>query len=308
MNKDSKIYIVGATGLVGSSIVRLLTSEGYTNLLTPTSRQVNLLNQEKTRSFFDKERPEYVFICAAKVGGIMANATKPAEFIYDNLQIQNNIIEWSYCYDVKKLLYLGSSCIYPKLATSPIKEKELLSGPLEKTNKPYAIAKIAGLTMCKAYCDQYGCNFISAMPTNLYGPGDNFDLQTSHVLPALIRKFHEALPNKPVVLWGSGSPKREFLHVDDLARACLFLMLKYNKPEFVNVGSGYDVSILELAKIIQEIVGHSGKIIWDRSKPDGTLKKLLDNSRLAHMGWAPRISLRDGIEKTYSWYKMKYTT
>lgn len=297
MEKNAKIYIAGHNGMVGSAILRRLQKEGYENFVLKSSKELDLRLQRDVEIFFKEEKPEYVFLAAAKVGGILANDTYRAEFLYDNLMIQNNVIHQSYAHGVKKLLFLGSSCIYPKHAPQPLKEEYLLTGELEPTNEPYAIAKIAGIKMCDAYRDQYGCNFISAMPTNLYGPNDNYDLKTSHVLPALIRKFHEAkVENKPFVeVWGTGSPRREFLHVDDLADACLFLMENYNEPGFVNVGTGVDVTIKELAEMIREIVGYEGEIRWDTSKPDGTPRKLMDVSRLALMGWNFQTDLERGI-------------
>lgn len=304
MEKNAKVYIAGHRGLVGSAIVRKLQSEGFTSLVTRTSRELDLRSQAAVANFFEAEKPEYVFLAAAKVGGILANNTYPAEFIHDNLVIQNNIIHQSYRQAVKKLLFLGSSCIYPKFAPQPMKEEHLLTGILEPTNEPYAIAKIAGIKMCQSYRRQYGCNFISAMPTNLYGPNDNFDLKTSHVLPALIRKFHEAREQQQpfVEIWGSGTPRREFLHVDDLAAACLFLMQNYEGIEIVNVGVGEDISIKELALLIKEVVGYSGELKFDSSKPDGTPRKLLDVSRLHSLGWKANISLREGLAATYRWY------
>ncbi len=289
--------------MVGSAIVRRLQQEGYRNLLLRTRQELDLLDQAAVARFFEQEQPQYVFLAAAKVGGILANHTYRAQFLYENLQIQNNIIHSAYCAGVEKLLFLGSSCIYPKLCPQPIKEEYLLSGPLEPTNEPYAVAKIAGIKMCQAYRHQYGCRFISAMPTNLYGPNDNFDLQTSHVLPALIRKFHEAKVSGAafVEIWGSGTPRREFLHVDDLADACLFLMQRYDAREIINVGSGEDISIRELAELIGEIVGFSGGLRFDTGKPDGTPRKLLDVSRLTTLGWQPKIALREGIAQTYRW-------
>jgi len=297
MEKKSKIYVAGHRGMVGSAIVRRLRKDGYTNLILRTRQELDLLDQQAVQQFYEQERPEYVFLAAAKVGGILANNTYRAQFIYENLQIQNNIIHSAYRYGVKKLLFLGSSCIYPKMAPQPIKEEYLLTGPLEPTNEPYAIAKIAGIKMCEAYNAQYGTNFISTMPTNLYGPHDNFDLETSHVLPALIRKFHEAkVHHRPYVeIWGTGTPRREFLHVDDLADACVFLMQNYNDSQFVNVGVGEDISIKDLALLIQDIVGYRGELRFDTSKPDGTPRKLLDVSRLHALGWKARIPLRDGI-------------
>jgi GDP-L-fucose synthase len=301
MNKDSKIYVAGHRGMAGSAIVRNLKTKKFTNLIFRTSAELDLKNREAVQSFFEKEKPEYVFLAAAKVGGILANNTYPAEFLYDNLLIESNVIHQSYLSGVKKLLFLGSSCIYPKLAPQPLKEEYLLSGYLEPTNESYAIAKIAGIKLCESYSRQYGCNFISAMPTNLYGPNDNYDLEKSHVLPALIRKFHEAkVGNKEeVILWGTGIPKREFLHVNDMAEACVFLMENYNETLFVNIGYGSDVTITELAEIIKNIIGFEGKITYDNSKPDGTLRKLMDSSRMHSLGWKPKIFLKDGINKTY---------
>jgi GDP-L-fucose synthase len=301
MNKESKIYIAGHRGMVGSALVRVLEQNGYNNLVLKTSKELNLTDQLAVKVFFESEKPEYVFLAAAKVGGIVANNTYRAEFIYENLMIQNNVIHNSYLSGVKKLMFLGSSCIYPKNAPQPLKEEYLLTGLLEPTNEPYAIAKIAGIKMCEAYRDQYGCNFISVLPTNLYGPNDNYDLKNSHVLPALLRKFMEA-KNKgdnSVTLWGTGTPLREFLHVDDLASACLFLMKSYNEREFLNIGVGEDISILDLAKLIKTIVGFEGEIILDQSKPDGTPRKLMDVSRLNELGWEAEIYLDEGIKKVY---------
>ncbi len=308
MEKDSKIYIAGHRGLVGSALKRKLESRGYTNLLFRTHKELDLTNQQAVNEFFKQEKPEYIFLAAAKVGGILANSTYPAEFIYENLMIELNIIHAAYKYGVKKLLFLGSSCIYPKLAPQPLKEEYLLTDPLEETNEAYAIAKIAGIRLCKHYNQQYGTNFISVMPTNLYGPNDNFDLETSHVMPALIRKFHEAkVNNEPeVVVWGTGKPLREFMHVDDMADACVFLMENYDFSEvgeFVNIGVGKDVKISELVERIKEVVGFEGMIKYDTSKPDGTPRKLMDVSRLNGLGWKARISLKDGIKETYEWYK-----
>jgi len=304
MNKNSKIYIAGHTGMVGSAIVRNLQSKGYDNFVFRTIDELDLLNQVAVHTFFENEKPEYVVLAAAKVGGIIANNTYRAQFIYENLQIQNNIIHTSYLNGVKKLLFLGSSCIYPKLAPQPMKEEHLLTGLLEPTNEPYAIAKIAGIKMCQAYNDQYGTDYISVMPTNLYGPNDNFNLKNSHVLPVLIRKFHEAKINNfpSVEIWGSGSPKREFLHVDDLADACYFLMQNYFGNDFLNIGVGEDISIKELAKLIKDIVGYNGELTFDTSKPDGTPRKLMDVSRLTKTGWKAKTSLREGITKTYQWF------
>jgi len=301
LEKESKIYVAGHRGMVGSAIVRKLTSLGYTNLLTRTSAELDLRNQQQVADFFDVEMPEYVFLAAAKVGGIVANNTYRADFLYENLAIQNNIIHGSYLNKVKKLMFLGSSCIYPKLAPQPLKESYLLSGYLEPTNEPYAIAKIAGIKMCEAYRAQYGCNFISVMPTNLYGTNDNYDLINSHVLPAMIRKFHEAKEKSAseMTLWGTGSPMREFLHADDLAEACLFLMENYNESELVNIGTGEDVTIKNLAALVKQIVGFQGEIIWDTSKPDGTPRKLMDVSKLHGLGWHHKIALEDGIKLAY---------
>ena len=301
MEKESKIYVAGHRGMVGSAIVRKLTSLGYTNLLTRTSAELDLRNQQQVADFFEVEKPEYVFLAAAKVGGIVANNTYRADFLYENLAIQNNIIHNSYLNKVKKLMFLGSSCIYPKLALQPLKESYLLSGYLEPTNEPYAIAKIAGIKMCEAYRAQYGCNFISVMPTNLYGTNDNYDLVNSHVLPAMIRKFHEAKEKSApeMTLWGTGSPMREFLHADDLAEACLFLMENYNESELVNIGTGEDVTIKNLAALVKQIVGFKGEIIWDTSKPDGTPRKLMDVSKLHGLGWHHKIALEDGIKLAY---------
>ncbi|MGZ3959054.1 MAG: GDP-L-fucose synthase [Flavisolibacter sp.] len=304
MEKDSKIYVAGHRGMVGSAIVRKLRKEGYKNLLMAPSSELDLRDQTAVRKFFENEKPHYVFLAAARVGGIMANNTYRANFLYDNLMIQNNVIHHSWQNGVKKLLFLGSSCIYPKIAPQPLKEEYLLTGPLEYTNEPYAIAKIAGIEMCDAYRIQYGCNYISAMPTNLYGPHDNYDLNNSHVLPALLRKFHEAIQQeaKEVVVWGTGSPRREFLHVDDLADACFFLMQHYNKPGLVNVGVGSDISIKELALMIQEITGFEGNLVFDTSKPDGTPRKLMDVSKLKAFGWSATIPLKEGIEKVFQDY------
>ncbi len=301
MDKKAKIYVAGHNGMVGSAIVRALNVLGYTNLLLKTSKELDLRVQSEVQSFFEKEKPEYVFLAAAKVGGIEANNTYRADFLYENLMIQNNVIHQSYVHGVEKLLFLASSCIYPKFAPQPIKEEYLLTGLLEPTNEPYAIAKIAGVKMCENYNRQYGCNFISVMPTNLYGPNDNYDLKNSHVLPALLRKFHEAKLNAAatVEVWGSGTPKREFLHVDDLAKACLHLMETYEGNVSVNIGTGQDLSIKELASMIKDIVGFKGKIRWNTSKPDGTPRKLLDVSLIHSLGWKHRIELRDGIKKVY---------
>lgn len=302
MDKKGKVYIAGHRGMVGSAILRKLQKDGFDNIVYKTSSELDLTNQNAVKRFFEEEKPKYVFLAAAKVGGILANNTYRGQFIYENLMIQNNIIHQSYVNGVEKLLFLGSSCIYPKLAPQPLKEEYLLSGFLEPTNEPYAIAKIAGIKMCEAYRDQYGCHFISAMPTNLYGPNDNYDLNTSHVLPALIRKFYEAKESgkKEVTVWGTGSPKREFLHVDDLAEACVFLMNTYSGKEFVNVGTGEDVTIKELANLIKEEIGFTGELVWDSSKPDGTPRKLMDVSKINNLGWKYKISLQEGIKKVAS--------
>ncbi|MDI6692890.1 MAG: GDP-L-fucose synthase [Anaerosomatales bacterium] len=304
MDRTSRIYVAGHRGLVGGAILRRLEREGFSNLITRSHAELDLTRQADVERFFEEERPEYVFLAAAKVGGILANATYPADFIRDNLQIQTNVIDAAYRFGVRKLLFLGSSCIYPKHAPQPMKEEHLLTGPLEPTNEPYAVAKIAGIIMVRSYRRQYGFSGISLMPTNLYGPGDNFALETSHVLPALIRKFHEAkLAGAPAVtVWGTGTPRREFLHVDDLADAALFLMERYDEEDIVNVGVGEDVSIAELAEIVRDVVGYEGEIVYDTSKPDGTPRKLLDVSRLHALGWRARIGLREGIEQTYRWY------
>ncbi|MEC0264313.1 GDP-L-fucose synthase [Paenibacillus anseongense] len=301
MNKDSKIYVAGHNGMVGSAIIRKLEMQGYKNIIFKRSSELDLTRQAEVENFFAFEKPDYVFLAAAKVGGIHANNSYPAEFIYSNLMIESNIIHSSYIHKVKKLLFLGSSCIYPKMASQPIKEEFLLNGYLEPTNEAYAIAKIAGLKMCEYYNRQFGTEFISAMPTNLYGPNDNYDLQNSHVLPALIRKLHEAKISgvKEVVMWGTGTPKREFLHVDDLADACLFLMLNYKGNETVNVGTGKEISIIELAHLVGDIIGYDGAIVKDITKPDGTPRKLLDVTKLHSLGWEAKIKLREGIESTY---------
>jgi GDP-L-fucose synthase len=301
MNKSDKIYVAGHRGMVGSAIVRKLKAEGFTNLLFSTSSQLDLRNQQAVTDFFDREKPDYVFMAAAKVGGIQANNTYRAEFLYDNIMIQSNIIHASWIQGVKKLMFLGSSCIYPKMAPQPLKEEYLLTGLLEPTNEPYAIAKITGIKMCDAYRSQYGCNFISVMPTNLYGPNDNYDLNNSHVLPALIRKFHEAkVKHDPyVTMWGTGSPRREFLHADDLADACFFLMQQYNEEGLINIGTGEDVTIKDLALLVKDIIGYDGEIRNDLDKPDGTPRKLMDVSKLHTLGWKARIGLKEGIEKVY---------
>ena len=304
MNKSDKMYVAGHTGMVGSAILRKLQDEGYSNILVRSSKEIDLRNQQHVEDFFQSEKPDYVFLAAAKVGGILANNTYKASFIYDNLIIQNNVIHAAYKNQVKKLLFLGSSCIYPKFADQPIREESLLTSELEPTNEPYAIAKIAGLKMCQFYREQYNCNFISLMPTNLYGPNDNFDLKNSHVLPALLRKFHEAKMNKKstVTLWGTGNPLREFLHVNDLAKACIHFMLYYNEKDPVNIGTGIDISIHDLAYEIKKIVRFEGEIIWDINKPDGTPRKLLDVTKAKQNGWESSITLQDGIRMTYDWY------
>lgn len=301
MEKSAKIYIAGHRGMVGSAIYRNLVANGYTNFVLRTSSELDLRNQPAVQSFFEMERPEYVYLAAAKVGGIMANNIYRADFLYENLQIQNNVIHSAYEYQVKKLLFLGSSCIYPKLASQPLTEDSLLTGKLEPTNEPYAIAKIAGIKMCEAYRSQYGCDFISVMPTNLYGPNDNYDLNNSHVLPAMIRKFHEAKEaNKPFVeLWGTGSPLREFMHADDLAAACNFLMQNYSGADFLNIGVGCDISIKSLAELIQQVVDFKGEIHWNTDKPDGTPRKLMDVSKLHALGWKHQVELGEGIARTY---------
>jgi len=308
MEKNSKIFIAGHRGLVGSAIVRELQKNGFTNLILKTRQELDLLDQHAVLNFFSQEKPEYVFLSAAKVGGIMANKTHPAEFIYDNLIIQANVINSAYVHKVKKLLFLGSSCIYPKLAPQPIKEEYLMTGPLEPTNQAYSLAKIAGIMMCQSYNEQYGTNFISLMPTNIYGPRDNFNLDEAHVLPAMLRKFHEAKnKNEPTVtMWGTGGAMREFLHVDDLADACLFLMENYNDSAIINVGTGEDVTIKNLAESVRGIAGYKGEVNWDTSKPDGTPRKLLDVSKLHGLGWKHQIPLDEGIATTYEWFKKNY--
>lgn len=309
MNLQDKIYIAGHRGMVGSAIVRRLQKEGFINIVTRTSTELDLRDQLAVAAFFQEEKPDYVFLAAAKVGGIMANNTYRGEFIYENLMIQNNVIHHAHLNGVKKLMFLGSSCIYPKMAPQPLKEEYLLTGPLEPTNEPYAIAKIAGIEMCDAYRSQYGSNFISVMPTNLYGPNDNYDLNNSHVLPAMLRKMHEAkVNNQPeVILWGTGTPKREFLHADDMADACFYLMQHYNEKGLVNIGVGEDVSIRELAELIQKIVGYEGKLSFDTTKPDGTPRKLMDVTKLHSYGWKDAIGLEDGIRKVYKDVKTVWT-
>ncbi|MEY2835960.1 MAG: hypothetical protein RLZZ557_1622 [Bacteroidota bacterium] len=305
MNKHSKIYIAGHRGMVGSAIMRCLQSRGFENIITRTSSVLDLRTQQGVNEFFEVERPEYVFLAAAKVGGIHANNIFRGQFLYENLMIQSNVIHSAYATGVKKLLFLGSSCIYPKMAPQPLKEEYLLTGPLEQTNEPYAIAKIAGIKMCDAYRAQYGCNFISVMPTNLYGPNDNYDLQHAHVLPTFIRKFHEAKVNgdSQVTIWGTGTPRREFLHADDLADACVYLMEHYDQEGLVNIGTGTDLTITELAMMVKDIVGFDGELIYDASKPDGTPRKLMDVSKLSNLGWRHKIGLREGLERVYASYK-----
>ena len=308
MDSDSKILVAGANGMVGSAIVRNLKAKGYSNIIEATRNRVDFVDQEETKEFFEKNKPDYVFVAAAKVGGIMANSNYKGDFLYQNLMIQNNIIHNSLVNNVTKLLFLGSSCIYPRLATQPITEDQLMTGALESTNDAYAIAKIAGIKLCEAYRQQHGFNAISLMPTNLYGPNDNFDLETSHVLPAMIVKFHSALNHSEywqVKLWGDGSAMREFLHVDDLAEACYICMENYDEPEHINVGTGEDVTIKQLAETIADVVGYDRHINWDTTKPNGTPRKVLNVDKIKSLGWEPKIGLRQGIEKTYEWYKMQ---
>ena len=308
MNLDAKIYVAGHRGLVGSAIVRNLEAKGYKNIIYRTHKELDLTNQEAVRTFFEEEKPEYVFLAAAKVGGIHANNTYPADFIYDNLMIQNNVIKAAHDFKVKKLLFLGSTCIYPKMAPQPIKEEYLLTGSLEETNEAYAVAKIAGLEMCKFFKRQYGDNFISCMPTNLYGPNDNFDLKNSHVLPALIRKFHEAKVNnsEAVEVWGTGTPLREFLYVDDMADACVFLMENYDGEQHVNIGTGEEVSIRELAETVKEVVGFDGELVFNTEMPDGTPRKLTTVDKLHGLGWKHKVSLDKGIRLAYNWFLENY--
>jgi len=305
MDKSEPIYIAGHRGLVGSAIQRKLTAGGFKRLLTRTRAELDLTNRGSVERFFAAEKPALVVLAAARVGGIKANNDQPVEFLIENLQIQNNAIRAAYEHGVRKLLFLGSSCIYPKYAPQPLPESALLGGPLEPTNEAYAIAKIAGIKLCQAYAREYGANFISAMPTNLYGPNDNFNLETSHVLAALLRKAHEAKVSgaREIVVWGSGEPRREFLHVDDLAEACLFLLQNYDSPEIINIGTGYDLTVSELAELICDVVGFTGELAWDRTKPDGTPRKLLDVTKLESLGWKPSIPLREGIAETYNWFK-----
>ena len=304
MNVSSRIYVAGHRGLVGSAIWRELEKQGFKNLIGRTRREVDLTDTQAVDRFYEETQPEYVFVAAAKVGGILANDSRPGDFLFENLRIQNNLIDGARRAGVKKLLFLGSSCIYPKMAPQPLKEESLLTGPLEPTNQWYAVAKIAGIKLCQAYRRQHGCDFISAMPTNMYGPNDNYDLQTSHVLPALIRKFHEARESgaPTVTCWGTGQPLREFLYADDLARACLFLMNHYSEEQFINIGYGSDISIKELAELVGRIVGYEGKIVWDTDKPDGTPRKLMDSSRLFALGWKPQVDLENGIRMAYEDY------
>lgn len=310
MNKDSKIYVAGNKGLVGSAIVRNLMKKGYTNIIEKNHSELDLMDEQAVRSFFEEEKPEYVVLAAAKVGGIQANSTYPVDFIYENMQIQNNVIKAAHDFNASKLLFLGSSCIYPKRCPQPIKEEYLLSGYLEPTNEAYALAKIAGLKMCQFFKRQYGDNFISCMPTNLYGPNDNYDLNSSHVMPALIRKFHEAKVNNEdsVEVWGTGKPLREFLYVDDMADACVFLMENYDGEEHVNVGTGKELTIGQLAEMIKKVVGFSGELTFNSEKPDGTMRKLLDVSKLEDTGWKYRVELEDGIRKSYKWFKENYNS
>ena len=304
MEKNGTIYIAGHRGMLGSAILRKLEKDGYTRFILRTSSELDLRDQSAVAAFFVQEKPSYVFLAAAKVGGILANNTRRAEFLYDNLQIQNNIIHLSYLQGVKKLVFMGSSCIYPKMCPQPIKEEYLLTGTLEPTNEPYAIAKISGIKMCESYRAQYGCNFISAMPTNLYGPNDNYNLETSHVLPAFLRKFHEAKINNEgeVVVWGTGTPRREFMHVDDMARACWYMLDQNVGGELINIGTGEDVTIAEFAALMAKVVGYEGKIVYDPSKPDGTARKLLDVSKAHSFGWRHQIQLEDGLRQTYAWF------
>ncbi|EOU1826573.1 GDP-L-fucose synthase [Clostridium perfringens] len=308
MNKNSKIYVAGHRGLVGSAIVRNLQEKGFNNIICRTHKELDLTNQNEVRKFFEEERPEYVFLAAAKVGGIHANNTYPADFIYENLMIQNNVIKAAHDFEVKKLLFLGSTCIYPKMAPQPIKEDYLLTGSLEETNEAYAVAKIAGLEMCKFFKRQYGDNFISCMPTNLYGPNDNFDLKNSHVLPALIRKFHEAKVNNSEVVevWGTGNPLREFLYVDDMADACVFLMENYDGEQHVNIGTGVEVSIRELAETVKEVVGFEGELVFNTDMPDGTPRKLTTVDKLNGLGWKHKVDLNNGITMAYEWFLENY--
>ena len=308
MEKTAKVFVAGHRGLVGSAISRQLRSNGYERLLERTRAELDLTCQQAVDAFFQMEQPDYVFLAAAKVGGILANNSYPADFIYQNLMMETNVIQAAHRSGVKKLLFLGSSCIYPRLCPQPIREEYLMTGPLEPTNEPYAMAKLAGISLCNAYRRQYGCNFISVMPTNLYGPGDNFDLENSHVLPALLRKFHEAKENyqASVTIWGSGAPRREFLFVDDLAEACVFLMRQYNEAGIVNIGTGQDLTIAELAAMLADTVGYKGELVYDRTKPDGTPQKLLDVCKISALGWQAKTDLRQGLAKTYAWFVDNY--
>ena len=308
MNKNSKIYVAGHRGLVGSAIVRALEKEGFDNLILKTHSELDLLDQKEVNSFFEKEKPEYVFLAAAKVGGIMANKTYPAQFIYENVVIESNVINSAYLHKVKKLFFLGSSCIYPRLASQPMTEDELLGGKLEPTNQAYAIAKITGIVMCQSYNTEYGTNFISVMPTNIYGPNDNFEIETAHALPAFIARLHKAKKEgtPSVTVWGTGSAMREWLYVDDLAEACLFLMNNYDSSEIINIGTGKDISIMDLVHLIKKIVGFKGEILWDNTKPDGMPRKLLNVSKLSRLGWRYKVELEEGATMTYEWYKKKY--
>ena len=308
INKDSRVYVAGHRGLVGSAIVRQLERTGFTNVLTASRDEVDLRSQQQVDAWFSSNKPEYVFLVAGTVGGIWANSQRPAEFLYDNMMIHATVVHSSYIHNVTKLLYLGSSCIYPRLADQPMKESDLLTGPLEPTNEPYAIAKIAGIKLCQSYVKQYGSNFVSGMPTNLYGPHDNFDLESSHVLPALMRKFHEAKINGTnfIDVWGTGKAKREFLHADDLADACMFLLHNYEDQEHINIGTGIDVTIMELAETLRDVIHPNAELRWDPSKPDGSPRKLLDVSKLKNAGWSHSISLKSGIESTYKWFSENY--
>ena len=309
IEKSARVYVAGHRGLVGSAVVRALEAAGYTNILTTNRESVDLRNQQQVNDWFTVNKPEYVFLVAGTVGGIWANSQRPGEFLYDNMMIHANVVHASYLHGVTKLVYLGSSCIYPRLANQPMKENELLTGALEPTNEPYALAKIAGIKLCQSYAKQYGCNFVSGMPTNLYGPHDNFDLESSHVLPALMRKFHEAKIGGVdyINVWGTGSAKREFLHADDLADACLFLLNSYDDLEHVNIGTGIDVSIMELAETLRDVIHPSAELRWDASKPDGSPRKLLDVTKIHNAGWSHSISLADGIASTYEWFKANYS-
>lgn len=307
MRMDARIYVAGHRGMVGSAIVRALTRGGYTNLIARTSKELDLRDNGRVAGFFAEAKPEYVFLAAARVGGILANNACPAQFIYDNLAIQTNVIHQAYVHGVKKLLLLGSSCVYPRDSPQPMKEEYLLTGPLEPTNEWYAVAKIAGIKMCQAYRRQYGCDFITGMPASLFGPNDNFDSENSHVLAALLRRFHEANEQDiPPTLWGSGTPRREFLYVDDCAKACLFLMDRYSDASIINIGTGQEISIQELAELVREVIGYKGPVYWDNAKPDGMPRKLMDSSRIGALGWKPTISLEQGLKETYCWYRSMF--